>query len=60
MGRGRDFLYLCLIMVLALVKPRGLGMVVWGMDLKQVLMMLIIDKKLNENDLKFFEAKVVM
>jgi hypothetical protein len=23
-------------------------------------MMLIIDKKLNENDLKFFEAKVVM
>jgi hypothetical protein len=47
-------------MVLALVKPRGLGMVVWGMDLKQVLMKLIIDKKLNENDLKFFEAKVVM
>jgi len=35
-------------------------MVVWGMDLKQVLMKLIIDKKLNENDLKFFEAKVVM
>jgi len=43
---GRDTLYLCLIMVLALVKPRGLGAVVVvvglgvvmvGMDLRQVL-----------------------
>ncbi len=49
-----------LIMVLALVKPKGLGTVVVGMDLRQVLMKLIIDKKYNENNLKFFEAKVVM
>jgi len=43
---GRNILYLCLIMVLALVKPRGLGAVVVvvglgvvmvGMDLRQVL-----------------------
>jgi hypothetical protein len=47
-------------MVLALVKRKGLGIVVVGMDLKQVLMKLIIDKKFNGNDLKFFEAKVAM
>jgi hypothetical protein len=35
-------------------------MVVAGRDLKQVLMKLIIHKKLNENDLKFFEARVAL
>jgi hypothetical protein len=45
MGRGKDFFNLHLIMVLALVKPMGLGVVVVGlgvvivgMDLRQVLM----------------------
>jgi hypothetical protein len=47
-------------MVLAFVKPKDLGTVVVGMDLRQVLMKLIIDKKYSENNLKFFEAKVVM
>jgi hypothetical protein len=64
-GEG-DFLSLCLIMVLALVKPKGLGVVVMGlgvvmvgMDSKEVLMKIIIDRKFNENDLKIFYAKVV-
>jgi hypothetical protein len=64
-GEG-DFLSLCLIMVLALVKLKGLGMVVMGlgvvmvgMDSKEVLMKIIIDRKFNENDLKIFYAKVV-
>jgi hypothetical protein len=43
---GRDFLYLCLIMVFALMKHRGLGVVVLvglgvmmvGMNLKQILL----------------------
>jgi hypothetical protein len=52
-GEG-DFLSLCLIMVLALVKPKGLGVVMVGMDMKEVLMKIIIDRKFNENDLKIF------
>jgi hypothetical protein len=34
---GRDFFFLSLIMVLALVKPRRLGVVVVGLDFKQIL-----------------------
>jgi hypothetical protein len=52
-GEG-DFLSLCLIMVFTLMKPKGLGMVIVGLDLKKVLVKIIIDKKVGENDLKIF------
>ncbi len=54
-GEGeRDFLSLCLIMVLALAKSKGLGVVMGGMDLKEVLMKIIIDRKFGEKNLKTF------
>jgi hypothetical protein len=61
MGRGRDFL-----MVLALIKPRGLGVGVGsgvrsgdgGHESKASLSKVIIDKELGENDLEIFETEV--
>jgi hypothetical protein len=59
-GEGEGFpLFVCGYGV-GIGEAQGLGTVVVGTDLRQVLMKLIIDKKFSENDLKFFEAKVAM
>jgi hypothetical protein len=45
-------------MALALVKCKGLGVVMVGLDLKQVLM-LDVDRVLSEDELEILEVEVV-
>jgi hypothetical protein len=54
----RDLFCLELIMALALVKCKGLGVVMVGLDLKQVLV-LDVDRVFSEDELKILEVEVV-
>lgn len=54
---GISFVY-NLIMALTLVKCKGLGVVMVGLDIKQVLV-LDVDRVFSEDDLEIFEVEVV-